>query len=73
MKPRTMIIVLAAAGVVAAAGYGLYRAGMEQGMKMSGSSPGGATASASSGGAQKVGDIDPSTGKSLGFRKCLEG
>src|SRR5207249_643860 len=61
MKPKTMIIALAAAGVVAIAGYGLFRAGMEQGMKMSGSSPGGTAAPTA--GAQKPGDVDPTTGK----------
>ena len=63
MKPKTMIIALAAAGVVAIAGYGLFRAGMEQGMKMSGSSPGGTAAPTA--GAQKPGDVDPTTGKKV--------
>ena len=36
MKHRTIIIALVVAGLVAAAGYGLYSAGMQRGMKLTG-------------------------------------
>ncbi|MEO5694708.1 MAG: efflux RND transporter periplasmic adaptor subunit [Usitatibacter sp.] len=34
MKRRTLIVALVAAGIIAAAGYGIYSVGMSQGMKM---------------------------------------
>jgi Cu(I)/Ag(I) efflux system membrane fusion protein len=65
MNARRLVIALSVAGVVAAAGYGLYRVGMEQGMKMSASTPGIAATTATSPGALKAGDIDPATGKKV--------
>src|SRR4051794_41966368 len=56
MKTRTMMIGLALAGILAAAGYGLYSAGMDRGMKMGSSA-------AAGGGAQQPGAVDPATGK----------
>ncbi len=35
MKPKHVVISLAAAGVLGATGFGLYEMGMEQGMSMS--------------------------------------
>jgi Cu(I)/Ag(I) efflux system membrane fusion protein len=64
MNTRTLIIALAAAGLAGGAGYGIYRAGMEQGMKMSAPAAG-APAAAPGSGAQKAGDIDPATGKKV--------
>jgi Cu(I)/Ag(I) efflux system membrane fusion protein len=60
MKTRTLILAFGAAGIVAAAGYGLYEVGMNRGMKMSGAASTGAPAP---GGAQQAGSVDPSTGK----------
>src|SRR4051794_32526575 len=56
MKTRTMMIGLALAGILAAAGYGLYSAGMDRGMKMGSSADAG-------GGAQQAGAVDPATGR----------
>lgn len=55
---RITIIALAAAGVLGASGYGLYRLGLSQGMHLLGN-----LAATSSTGPQKAGDIDPATGK----------
>lgn len=64
MNTRKLIIALAAIGVAAAAGYGLYRAGVDQGMKkMSAAAPSGVAAATPSTVAAKAGDIDPTTGK----------
>jgi len=58
MKARTLIIGLALAGILAAAGYGLYSIGMDRGMKMGGSA-------AAGGGAQQAGTVDPATGRRI--------
>src|SRR3954470_15649079 len=58
MKTRTMMIGLALAGILAAAGYGLYSAGMDRGMKMGSSA-------AAGGGAQQPGAVDPATGRRI--------
>ena len=34
MKPRTIVVALIVAGVIAGAGYSLYRLGMNRGMQM---------------------------------------
>jgi Cu(I)/Ag(I) efflux system membrane fusion protein len=65
MSTRRLIIALAATGIAAAAGYGIYRAGMEQGMKMSVPAAGTPTTAAPGSTAQKAGDIDPATGKKV--------
>jgi membrane fusion protein, copper/silver efflux system len=58
MKTRTMIVGLALAGVLVAAGYGLYSIGMDRGMKMTGTA-------AAGGGAQQAGAVDPATGRTV--------
>src|SRR3954462_151246 len=58
MKTRTMMIGLALAGILAAAGYGLYSAGMDRGMKMGSSA-------AAGGGAQQPGAGDPAAGRRI--------
>jgi membrane fusion protein, copper/silver efflux system len=58
MKTRTAIVALALAGVLGAAGYGLYFIGMDRGMKM------GSTAAAG-GGAQQTGGVDPASGRKV--------
>jgi Cu(I)/Ag(I) efflux system membrane fusion protein len=58
MKARTLIIGMALAGILAAAGYGLYSIGMDRGMKTGGSAAGG-------GGAQQAGTVDPATGRRI--------
>ncbi|MBI2508582.1 MAG: efflux RND transporter periplasmic adaptor subunit [Betaproteobacteria bacterium] len=63
MKVRNLIFALAAAGVLGAAGYGLYGVGMNQGMNMA--APRTESASTPDGGPQKAGDIDPATGKKV--------
>ena len=44
MKARTVIVALALAGILGAAGYGLYSVGMNRGMKMAGNGGGAAAA-----------------------------
>jgi len=53
-----MIVALALAGVLGAAGYGLYSIGMDHGMKMGGTA-------AAGGGAQQAGTVDPATGRRI--------
>jgi Cu(I)/Ag(I) efflux system membrane fusion protein len=65
MKYRTMILGFAVVGLAAAGGYGLYRAGVAQGVKMAAMSTKGDTMEAPNAGAQKAGDIDPQTGKKV--------
>ena len=62
MKPRNLAIVVAALVVVAAGGYGLYRFGMIEGMRMTSPVPAAAGAAA---GPQHAGDIDPVNGKKV--------
>ena len=54
MKTRNLILGLAAVGIVGAGGYGLYTAGMNQGMKMA--SPVSGTAESGTGTSQQAGD-----------------
>ncbi len=63
MSNKKLALILLAALAVGAGGYGLYRAGMEQGMKISGATAGGAGTAAPVTGPQKAGDIDPANGK----------
>jgi Cu(I)/Ag(I) efflux system membrane fusion protein len=60
MKTRIFIIALAAAGLLGAAGYGLYWVGMSRGMKMS--SPPAGSAAPNAGSPQQAGTVDPATG-----------
>ena len=62
MKTQYLLIVLAAAVVVGAGGYGAYRLGMNRGMQMR---DGASVATTQSTIAQKPGDIDPTTGKKV--------
>ena len=61
MKISTAMLVLLAAGLVGAAGYGAYRLGMSQGMQMNSSG----TSGSEKGAPVKAGDIDPATGKKV--------
>jgi Cu(I)/Ag(I) efflux system membrane fusion protein len=63
MKAKTMMVALAAAGVVGAGGYGLYTIGMQQGMKMAAPAPG--AAQSATGNAQGAGSVDPATGRKV--------
>ena len=58
MKIATAIVIVVA---LTAGGYGLYRLGMHEGVQMSAPTAGGVA----SAGAQKAGDVDPSTGKKV--------
>jgi membrane fusion protein, copper/silver efflux system len=58
MKSRYLVFALIVAGAVGAAGYGAYRLGLNRGVQMT-------SAGATSSGAQKVGDIDPTNGKKV--------
>ena len=64
MKPKTIVVSLVVAAVIAGGGYGVYWLGMSRGMQMA-SGPSTTAAGASSGGPQKPGDIDPTTGKKV--------
>ncbi|MGQ0525671.1 MAG: efflux RND transporter periplasmic adaptor subunit [Betaproteobacteria bacterium] len=57
---KLVVLALVVVGFIAS-GYGAYRAGMNRGMQMGASASDGATSAA--GVAQKVGDIEPTTGK----------
>jgi membrane fusion protein, copper/silver efflux system len=62
MSKTSLFVALAAVAVIGAAGYGVYRLGVNRGMALQGT----ASAAASSvGQAQKPGDIDPTTGKKV--------
>ena len=63
MKTRTLLIALAAAGLLGASGYGLYWIGMNRGMKMA--NPPAGSAAPSAGGTQQAGPADPATGKKV--------
>ena len=65
MTTGKLIIALALAGAAVAAGYAIYRAGIEQGRKMSDSAPGVASTPSPSGVALKAGDVDPTNGKKV--------
>jgi Cu(I)/Ag(I) efflux system membrane fusion protein len=64
MNTRTLSVAAAAAMIIGAGGYGLYWLGMNQGMQMTGINPSAAPALATTG-AQKPGDVDPTTGKKV--------
>lgn len=63
MKRKTMIVALVAAGLAGAGGYGLYTAGLHQGMKTAAPAPG--AAATAGGNPQGAGAVDPSTGKKV--------
>src|SRR6266571_2318255 len=65
MKNRNIIVTLIVAGALGAAGYGLYRLGLNHGLQTSGSAPNDPPAPTASAGAQKAGDIDPTNGKKV--------
>ena len=61
MKTRTVIAALVAAALLGATGYGLYRVGMDRGMKMA--SPPSGAAAPEGGSAKQAGLVDPATGR----------
>jgi Cu(I)/Ag(I) efflux system membrane fusion protein len=63
MKTRYFVFTLIIAAVIGAVGYGAYRAGMNHRMQSSDGAT--VTATQSTTGAQKPGDIDPATGKKV--------
>jgi Cu(I)/Ag(I) efflux system membrane fusion protein len=63
MKTRSLILVLLALGILGAAGYGLYRFGVNRGMQSVDATA--SRAPASTAGPQKAGDVDPATGKKV--------
>ncbi len=63
MTKKAIVLTVVALLAIGAGGYGLYRAGMEQGMKMSAATDGGATTATA--GPQKPGDIDAANGKKV--------
>lgn len=65
MNSRNLILALIVVGAVGAAGYGVYRLGLNRGMQMTGSAPDGGAAAPVSAAAQKAGDVDPTNGKKV--------
>jgi membrane fusion protein, copper/silver efflux system len=65
MKTRKLIIAFGLAAAAGAGGYGLYRAGMHEGMKVFTQAPGGVPTATTSDAALKSSDIDPATGKKV--------
>jgi membrane fusion protein, copper/silver efflux system len=65
MKNKSVTLSLIAVIVMGAGGYGLYRLGMNHGMRMSDVTSGTAPAGLVAAGAQKPGDSDPTTGKKV--------
>lgn len=65
MKLKILASLLIIAGVLAAGVYGAYAIGMKRGMGMSGGAGAAESAAAGAGGANKGGDVDPSTGKKV--------
>ena len=63
MKTRYFVFALIAAAVIGVVGYGAYRAGMSHGMQTSVGAT--VTATQSTTGAQKPGDVDPATGRKV--------
>jgi Cu(I)/Ag(I) efflux system membrane fusion protein len=63
MNPRKLFVIGVVCGVLGAAGYGLYRVGVSQGIHRA--EPQAAPATLASGGMQKTGDVDPATGKKV--------
>src|SRR5438067_13381902 len=65
MNTKRFVLALIVAAAIGAAGYGVYRLGLNRGMQMSSGAPDGAAATPASAGVQKAGDIDPTTGKKV--------
>ena len=65
MNQKTLLLALIAAGAVGAAGYGVYRLGLNRGMQMASSPSDGVAAASASAAAQKAGDVDPTSGKKV--------
>lgn len=65
MKTKQIVIALAAAGVLGAAGFGLYWTGMNQGMQMAAPASGGSSANGEAQGKEGGGADDPATGKKV--------
>jgi Cu(I)/Ag(I) efflux system membrane fusion protein len=65
MNKTHLFVVPVAALVIGAAGYGVYRLGMNRGMALQGTGSDAAPAVPSIAAAQKPGDIDPATGKKV--------
>ena len=63
MNSRNLFLIVVACGVLGAAGYGLYRLGVSQGMNRA--EPQAAAAPTLSGAPQKAGDTDPATGRKV--------
>jgi Cu(I)/Ag(I) efflux system membrane fusion protein len=63
MKTHNLVFALIAAVAIGAGVYGAYRAGMNHGMQMNNGAT--VTAAQSTTGAQKPGDVDPTTGKKV--------
>src|SRR5437868_8410077 len=63
MNAKRLAPFVIAAAVLAAAGYALYRLGVDRGMKMAGAVT--AANNAAMGAPQKAGDVDPTTGKKV--------
>jgi Cu(I)/Ag(I) efflux system membrane fusion protein len=59
MSAKTTVTFVAVIAILAGGGYGAYRLGMSQGMKMA------APSAESTGAPQKAGDMDPATGKKV--------
>src|SRR5438067_947306 len=64
MKNKSLILALIVIVAIVAGGYGLYRLGMSRGMQMTGAANDAAKGATSSG-AQKAGDVDPTNGKKI--------
>ena len=72
MKSKPLWISVLAAGIFAAAGYGLYTLGMQRGMDMGGAAPGPQSTAEGEAATRrhiqaglKAGDVDPMTGKKI--------
>ncbi len=63
MKPRNLLLTLAGAGLLAAAGYGLYRVGMNEGMKTA--SPASGAVAPASGGSPQAGAAEAKSEKKI--------
>src|ERR1700686_1569974 len=65
MNSRNLTLALIVVGAVGAAGYGIYRLGLNRGMQTTGLAPSGTPATPASAGVQKAGDVDPTSGKKV--------